>query len=395
MAQQLTTRWIRLQREAAQAAQQTEHDAVVPFSNDAQEKTKSNNNSKNASAIDNTVAEHVYSAWKDFFENFRDDEKEFERPHYLAAAIVVTDRLSQLGEKHGLDQQTLRLMTKLLCQFYNARFRDFDERISELMSNCQQLRAQLDVSELSKCYQEDELNSCQHLIRKELDRLGIKVPSSDEVSRPSQELRNLLAALGRDATTRTIHNPQLSIPPSSPSPNLPESTLDGIDINKRDSLDWTQLHSAAFVGKLELVSLLLEKGADVNAHAKDGMTPLHLAAKRGHVAVAKLLFAKGANLSAKDNDGNTAVHVASELYTPDMLVALIGMGAMLNQPNTAGWTPLHLAANKGKQTMLACLLDAGADINCKASNGWTPLAVSANCGHLQLTSYLRSKGGIQ
>jgi hypothetical protein len=391
MADQLTTRWIRLKRAAAQAIEQVGLETVTPFS-DGKENAKPKKDDKQLDvANESTLSALVYGAWQAFFNNFREDEQTFELPHYQAAAIVVTDRLAQLGETHGLDAHTVHLMLELLRQFNDARFRDVDERISDLMASCQQLRAQLDVSELSKCYQEDELNSCQRLVRSELKRLGIESDNSEEIYRPSHELRILLSALGREATTRTSAT---QTPPNVPV--LPAATaLKNVDINQRDSLDWTQLHSAAFVGKLELVSLLLEKGADVNAKAKDGTLPLHLAAKRGHVSVAKLLFTKGANLSAKDADGNTPVHLASELYTTEMLTALIGMGAMVNQRNTSGWTPLHLAANKGKIEVIECLISAGADINSTASNGWTALAVAANCGHLQLTAKLRELGGRQ
>jgi Ankyrin repeats (3 copies)/Ankyrin repeat len=396
MSEQLTTRWIRLQRDAVRAAQQMSDDAVTPFGAD-DVAAQASTSAPDAQASSTTEA-LVFGVWQAFFANFREDERAFELPHYQAAGLMVTDRIEQFGVEKGLDAQTVHLMLVLLRQFSDARFRDIDERINDLVTTCQQLRAQLDVSELSKCYQEDELNSCQRLVRQAMKHLNLPSTTSDDISRPSAELRLVLAALGREGTTRTTATPPAQTPLGVPmvgGSGAGTGTAEIIDVHERDSLHWTKLHSAAFVGKVEVVNLLLEKGAEVNARAKDGATPLHLAVKRGHVSVAKLLFTKGANLTAKDTEGNTPVHLASELYTIDMVKALISMGVMVNQKNESGWTPLHLAANKGKIEVVETLIAAGADINAVAGNGWTPLAVAANCGHLQLTTHLRNQGARQ
>ena len=46
-----------------------------------------------------------------------------------------------------------------------------------------------------------------------------------------------------------------------------------VQATKDDSLDFTNLHSAAFFGDAEAVTRLLEAGADVNATEKDGQPP--------------------------------------------------------------------------------------------------------------------------
>jgi ankyrin repeat protein len=56
---------------------------------------------------------------------------------------------------------------------------------------------------------------------------------------------------------------------------------------------------------LELVSLLIAKGADVNGRRKDGLTPLHSAAYRGHLRVLNLLLAHGADPTLKGFDGTS------------------------------------------------------------------------------------------
>ncbi|MBA3700409.1 MAG: ankyrin repeat domain-containing protein [Planctomycetes bacterium] len=385
---QLTTRWIRLQREAARAAKEAD-DAVVPFAQASQPPPELQ---VPFDEDDFGIERLVLDSWRAFFARFRADEAEFELPHYLTAGQVVEERLARLGTDARPDLITCRMILDLLRQFEEARFRDFNDRVSELVESSQQLKANLDVAELSKCYQEDELQSCQRMVQKELTRRGIVVKGPAELvdPSPSAQVRALLASIGAQETTLVTRTPAVAVP-------LPvvEAAAEVIDVHARDSLDWTKLHSAASLGKAELITLLLDKGADINAKAKDGSAPLHLAVKRSHPVAVKLLFARGANPSAKDQEGNSPLHVASELYVPDMLKVLTDLGAMVNARNNENWTPLHLAANRGKREVVEYLLSAGADINAVAANGWTPLKVAANCGHLQLSELLRSRGARQ
>jgi len=390
---QQTTRWIRLQREAARTAQEAEADgAVMPF---AQPQQPPPAVQVPMDEEDFGIERLVLESWRDFFARFRGDESEFERPHYVLAGQVVEDRLAKLGPNARPDLITCRMIIDLLRQFEEARFRDFNDRVSELIESSQQLKANLDVAELSKCYQEDELVSCQRMVRKELARrnLVVKGPADQVEASPSVQLRALLADIG--ATTTGMFNQLASTATPPPTVSTPAPAAEVIDVHARDSLDWTKLHSAASLGKAELVALLLDHGADINAKAKDGSTPLHLAVKRSHPAVVKLLFARGANPSAKDQEGNAPMHIAAELFVPDMLKVLTDLGAMVNARNQENWTPLHLAANRGKREVVEFLLSVGADINAVASNGWTPLQVAANSGHLQLSELLRSRGARQ
>lgn len=46
---------------------------------------------------------------------------------------------------------------------------------------------------------------------------------------------------------------------------------------------------AAFGGHLDIVKLLLQRGADGSAHTFTGMTPLYVASSQQHVEVARIL----------------------------------------------------------------------------------------------------------
>mmetsp|Transcript_29155 Transcript_29155/g.62822 ORF Transcript_29155/g.62822 Transcript_29155/m.62822 type:complete len:125 (+) Transcript_29155:109-483(+) len=64
----------------------------------------------------------------------------------------------------------------------------------------------------------------------------------------------------------------------------------------------TSLHYASQKGHLEVVRLMLEKGANTDAKGKDGATALHHASQEGHLDVMGLLLEKGAEFEAKNQE---------------------------------------------------------------------------------------------
>ena len=81
-------------------------------------------------------------------------------------------------------------------------------------------------------------------------------------------------------------------------------------MNAKDENGKTALHRAAQGGNVDIVKVLIVKGADVNAKDNDGETALHWAAQEGHFEVAKVLIEKGADVGAKDKNNETAIEVA-------------------------------------------------------------------------------------
>jgi len=169
---------------------------------------------------------------------------------------------------------------------------------------------------------------------------------------------------------------------------------------------YTALHIAAARGDVALATALLAHGADPNArvfkgtptkrvrsgHALDqrmlGATPFILAAGSGQLEVMKLLVAKGADPSLSTQDGRTALMVlAGEATTegPDLRDALAGqatklavqLGTPVNQRLAAdGDTALHVAAAWRRDSVVEALAESGADLNARNIAGQTPLTAA-------------------
>jgi len=104
------------------------------------------------------------------------------------------------------------------------------------------------------------------------------------------------------------------------------------------------LHSASEQGQVEMVRLLLAKGADPNVRAENGDTPLHLSA----------LLSGGKGQAARQADMQEVVQL------------LLGQDSILYDiSNNIGLTPLYNAAEKGSEAVIRLLLQKGSCLTTK------------------------------
>lgn len=117
-------------------------------------------------------------------------------------------------------------------------------------------------------------------------------------------------------------------------------------------------------------------GAEVNKKNHSGMTSLHAALRIGSMDMVRLLLKRGANIHLADEDGSTSLHyaVARECDDDSSFVELmLELGLDINTVNSKGYTPLHYAAtnDSNRQKIVQCLLSYGADVNKKDKTGNT------------------------
>jgi len=84
-----------------------------------------------------------------------------------------------------------------------------------------------------------------------------------------------------------------------------------LDINARATNGMTPLGLSTFIGKFEMTKFLITAGADVNVVDNEYYsTPLHDAVWADNLEIVRLLVAKGANLHIKDKNGHYPLALA-------------------------------------------------------------------------------------
>ena len=136
-----------------------------------------------------------------------------------------------------------------------------------------------------------------------------------------------------------------------------------VEVPENVEKKWTLLHRASYCGQVEVVKLIVNRGADINIRdAKNNNTALHLAAESGSVEIIKLLLDKGMSVSLTDKDESTPLHVSAEFGHLEATKALVERGAALNGTNKYGDSPLTLATRKGQLDICRFLTEFGAYI---------------------------------
>jgi ankyrin repeat protein len=180
-----------------------------------------------------------------------------------------------------------------------------------------------------------------------------------------------------------------------------------VETRNQDFDAGTQENSIDRAPFLELIKVLIERGANLNARTKEippfkrhflkgtgslswvdltGQTPFVTAALSGDVAVMRLLLEHGADPKIPTIEGTTALMAAAgidwvfyQTYDegPKALLEAVQLcyeqGMDVNAVNSMGLTALHGAANRGSDDIIRFLVDKGAKLDVKDKEGRTPL----------------------
>ncbi|CEO95491.1 hypothetical protein PBRA_004217 [Plasmodiophora brassicae] len=138
---------------------------------------------------------------------------------------------------------------------------------------------------------------------------------------------------------------------------------------KSDDCDWSQLEVR--VSQLNLSPLCCAvQGARMARKVGTG-------ARVETLDVVRILVERGANIYARDCAGNTALHMATGLWANPGTLAigkyLVEKGMNVNTRNRFGCTALQAPAMSGDQDSVRFLIEAGADPNIPDYEGATPL----------------------
>jgi ankyrin repeat protein len=146
---------------------------------------------------------------------------------------------------------------------------------------------------------------------------------------------------------------------------------------------FTPLHMIAPSGSAEFVKALLDAGAKVNVQEARGLTPLMLAVAtdRQNLDVIRMLIAKGADVNAKDPGGETALDWARKFKAQPAIELLRRAGAVETAAKPVTVPPfapadLHTSVERGIRLLERTTIGATAGGGC------------ASCHHHNVTDFV-------
>ena len=178
-----------------------------------------------------------------------------------------------------------------------------------------------------------------------------------------------------------------------------------VEIRNRDYTRGNE-HGIDRAAALEMITLLLDRGANPNARTKEippirrwvtslgdltwinmiGQTPFIRASMSGDITTMRLLLARGADPKITTVGGTTALvtaaggnvavqqsFVESRESSVEAVRLCLELGIDVNAVNETGFTAVMGAANKGWDDILEVLLEAGGRLDVADAQGRTPL----------------------
>jgi len=145
-------------------------------------------------------------------------------------------------------------------------------------------------------------------------------------------------------------------------------------LNNQDFAGITPLRFAIYSGNTQSAKALILAGVDVNIQGPDGRNALYDAAYKNNLEVMQLLLAKGA-IIVSQGSSDTPLHAASREGYLDAVRLLIQSGADVNYRDRDGNTSLHCAARSGNSRLVGYLIEKGGDVSILNKNEQAPINV--------------------
>ncbi|XP_017071008.1 protein TANC2 isoform X4 [Drosophila eugracilis] len=167
----------------------------------------------------------------------------------------------------------------------------------------------------------------------------------------------------------------------------------GAQIDARNRQGYSALWLAVKEGHWSVVEHLLQRGAlQDEPLGQTRKTPLMIAAEEGHLELVELLLARGAAREAQDHEGFTALSWACLRGHLAAAKTLIEHGCNRHHEDHNGRTALDLAAYQGAASLVLYILDQGGNLEHIDVHGMRPLDRAIACRNIQAVQVFLRKG---
>jgi len=169
----------------------------------------------------------------------------------------------------------------------------------------------------------------------------------------------------------------------------------GTTVRVEDDKGEMPLHKLARIGDIRMIQKVLELSekeahlkTDINWQDKNGKSPVFFAADFKKLEVVKLLLDRGADPKIENNNGWTVLHSAANANARDICEAIVLHSrvdvkikkVLVNLKDRQGRTPLHIAAFKAHEDLVQFLLQHGADAGIADASGNTAGKLAGKSG---------------
>ena len=160
----------------------------------------------------------------------------------------------------------------------------------------------------------------------------------------------------------------------------------GADVTVVDADGDGVLRYALGTGNLDILELLLDRGADPNAPStsasmQPGMRIMHAFSEHGWDEGVKILASRGAVVNATGAGGVTSTMLAAGIGNVSTVKTLFALGAEMNEVDDDGDSALFYAASNGQVAAVRELLHLGAAPDVRSgSSGYSALTIAAQLG---------------
>ena len=166
----------------------------------------------------------------------------------------------------------------------------------------------------------------------------------------------------------------------------------GANLNVKNSEGYTALNSSIHLNKINAAEFLIKNRAPVNFDKNLYFNSLYLAVRYNRKEIADIMIDNNVELPADKNEIRILLHFAVTKNMVRLAEKLIEAGADINSKSRTGGSLLHSAAEGGAVEIIEDLISKNVDVNQRDNYHLTPMHIAAIFGKAETLKVLSENG---